>query len=135
MLEFEDSARSEAPPEEVWKILYDPARCSEWWEGMETTSVGDGEFTLQQVGIPELQIPNRLEVRDEGSAVVISCLLHDFVYDWRLEPLDDGEATVISVHVAIPDEKVERFEDFQRSMMGASVRRLATLAAETHRVP
>ena len=26
MLEFEDSARSEAPPEDVWKILYDPAR-------------------------------------------------------------------------------------------------------------
>ena len=135
MLEFADSARSEAPPEEVWKILYDPARCTEWWEGMETTSVGDGEFTLQQVGIPELQIPNRLEVRDDGSAMVISCLLHDFVYDWRLEPLDDGEATLISVRVAIPDEKAERFEAFQRSMMGASVRRLARLAAEGDRVP
>jgi hypothetical protein len=24
MLEFEDSARSEAPPQAVWKILYDP---------------------------------------------------------------------------------------------------------------
>ena len=134
MLEFEDSARSEAPPEEVWKILYDPARFTEWWEGMETTSVGDGEFTLQQVGVPELQIPNRLEVRHAGSAVVISCLLHDFVYDWRLEPLDGGRATRISVHVAIPDEKVERFEQFQRAMMGASVRRLAEVAAQTHRV-
>ena len=132
MLEFEDSARSEAPPEEVWKILYDPARFTEWWEGMETTSVGDGEFTLQQVGVPELQIPNRLEVQDAGSAVVISCLLHDFVYDWRLEPLDGGRATHISVHVTIPDEKVERFEQFQRAMMGASVRRLAEVAAETH---
>ena len=131
MLEFEDSARSEAPPEEVWKILYDPARFTEWWEGMETTSVGDGEFTLQRVGVPELQIPNRLEVRDAGAAVVISCLLHDFVYDWRLEPLDGGRATRISVHVAIPDEKVERFEEFQRAMMGASVRRLAEVAAES----
>ena len=132
MLEFEDSARSEAPPEEVWKILYDPARFTDWWEGMETTSVGDGEFTLQQVGVPELQIPNRLEVRSAGSAVVISCLLHDFVYDWRLEPLDGGRATRISVHVAIPDDKVERFEQFQRAMMGASVRRLAEVAAEAH---
>jgi hypothetical protein len=130
MLEFNDSARSEAPPEQVWKILYDPARFTEWWEGMETTSVGDGEFTFQQVGVPELQIPNRLEVRDEGSAVVISCLLHDFVYDWRLESLDDGQATQISVHVAIPDEKIERFEQFQRDMIGASVRRLARVAAE-----
>jgi carbon monoxide dehydrogenase subunit G len=132
MLEFEDSARSEAPPEEVWKILYDPARFTEWWEGMETTSVGDGEFTLQQVGVPELQLPNRLEVRDAGSAVVISCLLHDFVYDWRLEPLDGGRATQISVHVAIPDDEVEQFEQFQRTMMGASVRRLAEVAAEAN---
>ena len=133
MLEFEDSARSEAPPEEVWKILYNPARFTEWWEGMETTSVGDGEFTLQQVGVPELQVPNRLKVRDAGSAVVISCLLHDFVYDWRLEPLDRGRATQISVHVAIPDEKIEQFEQFQRAMMGASVRRLAEVAAEAHK--
>jgi hypothetical protein len=132
MLEFEDSARSEAPPEEVWKILYDPARCTEWWEGMQTTSVGDGEFTLQQIGVPELQIPNRLEVRNAGSAVVISCLLHDFVYDWRLEPLDEGRATRITVHVAIPDEKIERFEQFQRAMMGASVRRLAEVAAAAY---
>ena len=131
MLEFEDSVRSEAPQEEVWKILYDPARFTEWWEGMETTSVGDGEFTLQQVGVPELQIPNRLEVRDAGAAVVISCLQHDFVYDWRLESLDGGRATRISVHV-IPDEKMERFEQFQRAMVGASVRRLAEVAAEAH---
>jgi hypothetical protein len=131
MLEFEDSARSEAPPEEVWKLLYDPARFTEWWEGMETTAVGDGEFSLQQVGVPELQIPNRLDVRDEGSTVVISCLLHDFVYDWRLEPLDGGRATRISVHVAIPDEKIERFELHQRTMIGASVRRLARVAAES----
>jgi Polyketide cyclase / dehydrase and lipid transport len=135
MLEFEDNARSEAPPEEVWKILYDPARFTEWWEGMETTSVGDGEFTLQHVDFPELQIPNRLEVRDAGSAVVISCLLHDFVYNWRLEPLDGGQATQISVHVAIPDEKVEHFEEFQRAMMGASVRRLAEVAARPTRPP
>jgi hypothetical protein len=130
MLEFEDSARSEAPPEEVWKILYDPGRFTEWWDGMETTSVGDGEFTFQQVGVPELQIPNRLEVRSAGSAIMISCLLHDFVYDWQLEPLDGGRATRISVHVVIPDEKAERFEQRQRAMIAASVRRLAEVAGE-----
>jgi hypothetical protein len=68
-------------------------------------------------------------VQDAGSAIVISCLLHDFVYDWRLEPLDGGRATRITVRVAIPDEKVERFEQFQRAMIGASVRRLAEVAA------
>ena len=134
MLEFEDRARSEAPPEEVWKVLYDPTRFTEWWEGMETTSVGDGEFTFQQVGVPELQLPNRLEVRDAGAVVVISCLLHDFIYDWRLEPLDGGRATRISVHVVIPDKKIERFEQHQRTMIGASVRRLAEVAAEARQL-
>jgi uncharacterized protein YndB with AHSA1/START domain len=130
VLEFDDSARSEAPPEEVWKILYDPVRFTEWWEGMETTSVGDGEFTFQQVGVPELQLPNRLEVRDDEQAVVISCLLHDLVFSWRLAPLDDGRATQISVHVEIPDEKVERLAPRQREAIRASVQRLAQLAAE-----
>lgn len=130
MLEFDDSARSEAPPEEVWKILYDPVRFTEWWEGMETTSVGDGEFTFQQVGVPELQIPNQLEVRDAEQAVVISCLLHDLVFSWRLAALDDGRATQISVHVEIPDEKVERLGHRQRQAIRASVQRLAQLAAE-----
>jgi hypothetical protein len=33
------------------------------------------------------------------------------------------------------DEKVERFEQFQRAMMGASVRRLAEIAAEAYQAP
>ena len=130
MLEFDDSARSDAPPEAVWKILYDPVRFTEWWDGMETTSVGDGEFTFQEVGVPELQLRNRLDVREREQAVVISCLLHDLVFSWRLEPLDDGRATHISVHVEIPDEKVERLASRQREAIHASVRRLAVLAAE-----
>ncbi len=78
------------------------------------------------------ELSGALPATNAGSAVVISCLLHDFVYDWRLEPLDGGQATRISVHVAIPDEKAERFEEFQRTRMGASVRRLAEVAAEAH---
>jgi uncharacterized protein YndB with AHSA1/START domain len=66
MLEFEDSALSDAAPEEVWKILYDPARRTEWWEGMETTSVGDGEFTLQQIGVPSCRSPTAWRCRTRG---------------------------------------------------------------------
>lgn len=130
MIEFDETARSEAPPEEVWKVLYDPLRFTEWWEGMETTSVGDGEFTFQQVGVPELQIPNALETRREEQTVVVSCLLHDLVFRWHLEPLDGGRATRISVHLEIPDEKAERLADRQHEVIRASVRRLAELAAE-----
>jgi hypothetical protein len=134
MLEFDDSARSEAPPEEVGKILYAPARFMDWWDGMETTSVGDGEFTFQQVGIPELQIPNRLEVRQEEQTVVISCLLHDLSFSWRLEPLDNGQATHIAVHVEIPANKVQRLARSQQAAIRASVRRLAELAAQPESV-
>ena len=34
MPEFEDRARSDAPPEDVWKLLYDPARFPDWWAGI-----------------------------------------------------------------------------------------------------
>jgi uncharacterized protein YndB with AHSA1/START domain len=126
---FDDSARSEAPPEEVWKILYDPARFTEWWEGMVTTEVGDGEFVFVQEGVPELPIPNRLEARREEGKVVISCLLHDLEFAWRLEPLDGGCATHISVHVEIPEHEV-RLLDRQQAIIRASVERLAALAAK-----
>ncbi|MEA2479715.1 MAG: hypothetical protein QOJ07_1637, partial [Thermoleophilaceae bacterium] len=34
MPEFQDSAVSTAPPEEVWKALYDPSRFPDWWAGV-----------------------------------------------------------------------------------------------------
>ena len=42
--------RRTAPVEEVWKLLYDPARLPEWWEGVETVEThgtdGKGDFTI-----------------------------------------------------------------------------------------
>src|SRR5262249_49127770 len=32
---FEERAECRAPPEEVWKLLYDPARFADWWAGWE----------------------------------------------------------------------------------------------------
>lgn len=130
MLTFDDSARSEAPPEEVWKILYDPARFTDWWEGMVTTEVGDGEFVFVQEDVPDFPIPQKLEARREDASVVVSCLLHDFEFAWRLEPLDGGQATQISVHVEIPETKI-RLLDRQQSVIRASIQRLAQLAADT----
>jgi uncharacterized protein YndB with AHSA1/START domain len=126
---FDDSARSEAPPEEVWKILYDPARFTDWWEGMVTTEVGDGEFVFVQEDVPDFPIPHQLRARREEGSVVISCLLHDLEFAWRLEPLDDGQATQISVHVQIPESKL-RLLDRQKSVIRSSIQRLAALAAD-----
>jgi uncharacterized protein YndB with AHSA1/START domain len=127
MLRFEDSTRSEAPPEEVWKALYDPTRFTEWWQGMETGEVGDGEFVFYQTGVPDLPIPNQLRVHNDEQRVVVSCLLHDLVFTWQLEPLDGGRATQITVHVEIPDDEAARF-DTQRQVISRSIRRLAQVA-------
>jgi len=134
MLTFKDSARSDAPPEEVWKALYDPTRFTEWWQGMETGEVGDGEFVFYQTGVPELPIPNELRVHHEEQRVVISCLLHDLLFAWQLEPLDGGHATQITVHVEIPDHEADRF-DTQREVISRSIRRLAALAASPEGTP
>jgi uncharacterized protein YndB with AHSA1/START domain len=128
MLRFDHSATSEAPPEEVWKLLYDPARFSEWWEGMQTTQVGDGEFVFTPDGQPDLRVPHLLDARHDEDAVVISCLRHDVVFEWRLTPAPDGAGTHISVRLEAPEEKARIFEN-QRRAIAISVEQLANLAA------
>lgn len=41
MPSFHDSADAAAPPEEVWKLLYDPARFPDWWAGIGTVELGE----------------------------------------------------------------------------------------------
>ena len=50
----------------VLRVVTGAARFTEWWEGMETTSVGDAEFTLQYVDFPELQIPTASRCGTQG---------------------------------------------------------------------
>ena len=37
---FALSAQCRAPVEEVWKLLFDPARFPQWWTGVETVRTG-----------------------------------------------------------------------------------------------
>jgi hypothetical protein len=127
MLRFDHSATSDAPPEEVWKLLYDPARFSEWWEGMQTTEVGDGAFVFTPDEQPDLRVPHLLDTRHDEDAVVISCLRHDVVFEWRLVP-SGRDGTHISVRLEAPDEKARIFAN-QRRAIAISVERLAELAA------
>ena len=47
MPSFRDTVTSAAPPEEVWKLLYDPARFPDWWSGIETVEVeSPGKYTI-----------------------------------------------------------------------------------------
>ena len=127
---FDDSTTTAAPVEEVWKLLYDPSRFPEWWQGVETVEPdgrdGEGDFTLYPDGHPDFPMPQQLRTDGDGRGVTISCLVKHLVFEWRLEALDAG--TRIAVHVEIPAEEAHRL-DSQRGAMSASLRSLAALAA------
>ena len=127
MPKFDDSTITAAPVEEVWKLLYDPARMVEWWEGIERVDpTGAGEITIYPEGYPDFPMPQELRTAADGRGLTISCLVSYLVYEWRLEPLDPG--TRILVHVEIPEEEAHRLET-QRGVVRDSLEALAALAA------
>jgi uncharacterized protein YndB with AHSA1/START domain len=120
---FHDRARSAAPPEEVWKLLYDPARFPDWWAGIETVDVEDGcRYTMYPEGYPDYPMAQVLDTRREQQRVTISCLVSDLRFEWRLEP--EGEGTLITVEVEIPDAEAHRLES-QKDLISTSLQRLA----------
>jgi hypothetical protein len=127
---FDQSTVSSAAPEEVWKLLYDPARFPEWWAGVGsvTSAGGTGDYTMFPDGYPDFPMPQALETSQDSGSVKISCLVSDLCFDWRLRP--SGTGTEISVHVEIPDSEAHRL-DTQRDIIRQSLIRLADLAAAT----
>jgi uncharacterized protein YndB with AHSA1/START domain len=123
---FDDAASTTAPPEEVWKALYDPARFPEWWTGVATVEPdGDGVYTMYPDGYPDFPMPQTIRTAD--GRVTVSCQVSDLVFEWRLSELPDG-GTRIAVHVDIPDAEAHRL-DGQRADIHESLTRLAALAA------
>ena len=50
-----------APPEEVWKLLYDPARFPDWWAGIETVESGARVgYTMYPEGYPDFPMAQLL---------------------------------------------------------------------------
>jgi uncharacterized protein YndB with AHSA1/START domain len=127
MPELDDATTVNAPPEEVWKLLYDPARFPEWWDGMESVEeVTDRGFTMYPDGYPDFPMPQLLETRQAGRQAVISCLVSNLRIEWRLEP--EGARTRVTVHMDIPEEEAQRLDD-QRQVVSRSLDNLARLAA------
>jgi uncharacterized protein YndB with AHSA1/START domain len=129
---FHATATTPAPPEDVWTILYDPARFPEWWTGVEAVEPGpaggDGatRYTMYPDGFPDFPMPQVLDAARGDRSVRISCLVSDLRFAWRLEP--DGAGTRISVDVEIPAAEAHRL-DGQREVIASALRRLAALAA------
>lgn len=127
MPSFHDTATSSAPPEDVWKLLYDPSRFPDWWAGIGTVEViGDGEYTMYPDGYPDFPMAQILDTRRTEHRVTISCLVSDLRFQWRLEAT--GEGTLIAVDVEIPESEAHRLET-QREVISTSVKNLADLAA------
>jgi uncharacterized protein YndB with AHSA1/START domain len=125
---FDDAANTPAPPEEVWKALYDPARFPEWWTGIETVEPGDGgAFTMYPDGYPDFPMPQTIRTTHADGRVTVSCQVSDLVFEWRLSELPGG-GTRIAVHVEIPDAEAHRL-DGQRARIHDSLSRLAALVA------
>jgi uncharacterized protein YndB with AHSA1/START domain len=127
MPSFHDRAASEAPPEEVWKLLYDPARFPDWWTGIGTVEVQDqGKYTMYPDGYPDFPMSQLLDTQRDQQRVTVSCLVSDLRFEWRLEPAGDG--TLISVDVEIPDTEAHRLAN-QREIIQTSLQRLAQVAS------
>ena len=128
MHEFDQSITSTAPPEEVWKLLYDPARFPEWWAGVGSVETSDSNrgYTMFPAGYPDFPMPQTLETSRGNGSVKISCLVSELRFDWRLRP--NGTGTQISVHVDIPEQEAHRL-DTQREVIRQSLARLARIAA------
>jgi uncharacterized protein YndB with AHSA1/START domain len=128
MPSFHDTTVSSAPPEEVWKLLYDPARFPDWWAGIGSVEVGDGgEYTMYPEGYPDFPMAQVLDTARAEQRVTVSCLVSDLLFEWRLEP--DGDGTLISVDVEIPEAEAHRL-DTQRDVISTSMRQLAALASQ-----
>ena len=128
MPSFHDTTTSSAAPEEVWKLLYDPARFPDWWAGIETVEIGRaGRYTLYPEGSPDFPMAQLLNTESENRRVTVSCLVSDLTFEWRLEP--DGAGTRITVDVEIPEAEAHRL-DGQREIIRTSMKRLAALAAD-----
>jgi len=141
MPEFHDSLIARAPVEEVWKLLYDPTRFPQWWQGVGSVddialdhdtdpAVEPGTqttgYTMYPEDYPDFPMPQLLGSDCGAGTVTISCLVSDLRFEWRLQAVESG--TEISAHVRIPEAEARRLAD-QATAVRLSLRRLADLAA------
>jgi hypothetical protein len=130
MPSFHDTTTSSAPPEEVWKLLYDPARFPEWWAGLgsvELEGSDSNQYTMYPEGYPDFPMAQLLDTDRDGQTVKVSCLVSDLRFQWRLAAAGDG-GTVIDVDVEIPEAEAARLET-QQDVISRSLTALASLAA------
>ena len=115
-----------APVEEVWKLLFDPARFPDWWAGIEAVRKdAPGQFTLWRAGYPDFPLPQTLRVDQADGRVIMSCQVFAIDVVWQLA--EAGAGTAIHVNVTLPESEAHRL-DGQHQLFEESLRRLTALA-------
>jgi uncharacterized protein YndB with AHSA1/START domain len=123
---FTLSTTTRAPVEEVWKLLFDPARFPEWWSGIAAVHVGTaGELTMFHEEHLDFPMPQELRADRASGRVTMSCQVTDIDFSWELA--ESGAGTTITAQVEFPPSQAFRV-DGQRRAIGASLRALAALA-------
>lgn len=128
MAAFGMQATCRAPAIEVFKLLHDPSRFPDWWEGMERIEGADGPrdgVRRFMSDWPEFAYPMEVSHPGADGAISISCLLSDIVHEWRIEPHPEG--CLVRVGVELPEAEEGRAEA-QRAEVGGSLRNLVALA-------
>lgn len=131
MPDIEESAVCRAPAVEVWKLLHDPVRFTDWWAGVsraETT--GEGAL-LYPDALPGVAVPTRLTTGGDGRYMVVNCLLTDDVYTWTLEPHPSGCRVSVCVTIADDDKRLR----MRQAEVLASLPRLVTAAEQAAGIP
>jgi uncharacterized protein YndB with AHSA1/START domain len=123
---IELEAACAAAPEEVWKLLHDPARFPDWWAGLaRVDGEGDGT-TFYRSAWPDFPYPTHVAHGSDGRSIVVSCQISDIDHEWTLAP-GEGGGCRIAVRVVCPDEQADRLEEV-RAETAASLPRLVALA-------
>lgn len=126
MAGFSLTGRAGAPIEDVWKLLFDPARFPEWWYGVETVRAdGPGSYTWWPTGYPDFPLPQLLRSDREHGRITISCQVSDVEVAWKLASNAGG--TAIEVRVDLPEREAHRVE-YLETMISSSILSLAALA-------
>ena len=123
---FELSTDCRAPVEEVWKLLFDPARFPDWLAGTEAVREdAPGQFTLWPADYPDFPLPQTLRADQADGRVIISCQVFAIDMVWQLA--EAGVGTSIHVNVTAPESEAHLL-DRQHRLIEESLRRLTALA-------
>jgi hypothetical protein len=125
MPRLNEQATCRAPAEEVWKLLYDPARFPQWWAGLDRAEASADGVTRYMEEWPDFAYPTQVLARHEQGSVTNSCLLSDIRHEWTLSPAPEG--CLVQVTVEVPEAEAERLEHL-RLELSASLPRLVAAA-------